>query len=236
MAFSNCLGELMSVVADQIQVKIQTQPCDIPFSLTKVYSESGDSLFSQPPVLSGDRKEAIFLLNFPPTSETVPDNHFVRPVKASVTYNLTRTGERVEQEIFLEIPVYNESVEIDSIELDEDVMVNFYRVKTASKLKEAAEFGEIHDMNGAQSLLDRGIEELKNCVVAQNPVVQVLIKDMESAKLRFVTYEAYEHGGRAEIKSKFRGHYNKRAQEHDLYTNSYQKETNISAQNYFSKH
>ena len=51
----------MSVVADSIFIEISTLPGSIPYSLNKVYSESGDNSFRMPAVLSGDKKEAIFL-------------------------------------------------------------------------------------------------------------------------------------------------------------------------------
>ncbi|CAG9321577.1 unnamed protein product [Blepharisma stoltei] len=235
MAFSNCLGELMSTVADQIQVRFQTQAADIPFALTKVYSESGDSVFSMPPVLTGDKKEAIFVLNFPPCQQQVPEGHSISPVKGFITYKQIQTGETVEEECTINIPIFNESAQIDSIELDEDVMVNFYRVKAAAILKEAAEFGERSDMEGARNLLQRGADELRNSVVAGNEIVKLLISDLDGAKARFVDYQAYEYGGRAEIKSKARGHWNKRAQNAECYMNSCQKAMNFSSQEHFSK-
>lgn len=69
--FSDCLGEIMSIVADSIFVELMTMPGTIDYSLSKVFSENGDISFRMPPVLAGDKKEAIFLLKFPPRSSPV---------------------------------------------------------------------------------------------------------------------------------------------------------------------
>ncbi|CAG9315802.1 unnamed protein product [Blepharisma stoltei] len=47
-AFSDCLNSLISVIANHIQVQIQTQACDIPFALGRIYSEACDSSFKMP--------------------------------------------------------------------------------------------------------------------------------------------------------------------------------------------
>jgi len=188
-----------------------------------VYSETGDSIFTMPAVLSGDKKESIFLLSFQPTAERVPDGHIINPVKVFITYKIVKTGEIIEEECVLQIPVINENVEIESIELDEDVMVNFYRVKAAAMLKEAAEFGERNEMESARNLLQQGANELKNCVVSNNEIVNILITDLENAQNKFVNKQVWDHGGKAEISSKYRSHYNKRGEEVDAYQNSCQK-------------
>eukprot|EP00358_Blepharisma_japonicum_P003448 CAMPEP_0202946756 /NCGR_PEP_ID=MMETSP1395-20130829/10189_1 /ASSEMBLY_ACC=CAM_ASM_000871 /TAXON_ID=5961 /ORGANISM="Blepharisma japonicum, Strain Stock R1072" /LENGTH=490 /DNA_ID=CAMNT_0049647547 /DNA_START=57 /DNA_END=1529 /DNA_ORIENTATION=+ len=232
-AFSSCLGELISVVADNVQISLQTLQTDIRFALTKVYSESGDQSFRFPPILSGDKKEAIFLLNFFPTIDAVPNGHQIQPVKATVQYRLTRSGHVIREESFLQVPIINESEIVNEIELDEDVMVNFYRVKTADILKEAGEYGERNNMQAARECLLRGANELKACVVSGHEVIQVLISDLEKAVNRFVSVDAWEHGGKAEMKSKARNHWAKRAPDVASYQNCVQKAFNLESKNYY---
>ena len=208
--FSDCLGELMSVVADSIFIEISTLPGSIPYSLNKVYSESGDNSFRMPAVLSGDKKEAIFLLSFHPTTESVPNGHKEYPIKAKVSYVLSSTGEKLTQEVTLEVSVLNENDASVEIELDEDVMVNFYRSKAAEILREAAAFGDKRDMASARNLVNAGAQELRECVVASHPTVIKLIQDLESSVIRFRDILSYEHGGKADLKSKANNHFNKR--------------------------
>ncbi|CAG9315799.1 unnamed protein product [Blepharisma stoltei] len=232
-AFSNCLGELMSVVADQIQVQLQTQACDIPFALRKVYSETGDSSFRMPPVLSGSKKEAIFVLSFPPCNIRVPENHQIQPIKASITYRVPQTGEEVKEQAFLIINVFNEDHIIDEIELDEDVMINFYRVKGAEILKEAGDFGDQGKMQEARDCLARGAQELRNSVVGGNELIQVLIADIENSVSRFADRQVWEHGGAADLKSKANGHWAKRGPSNAIYQNKCQKTMSKKSKAYF---
>jgi len=232
-AFSNCLGELMSVFADNINVILHTQAADIPFALTKVYSETGDSSFRMPPVLSGNKKEAIFLLQFPPTTERVPLNHRIEPIRATVTYKIPATNEEVKDQCVLSINIFNEDHMIDEIELDEDVMVNFYRVKAAAIMKEAGEFGDQGRMPEARTCVTRGAEELRNSVVASNELIQVLITDLENSIARFADRQVWEHGGRAELKSKANNHWAKRGPTNKMYQNNCQKAMSKKSNQYF---
>lgn len=184
-AFANCLGELMSVFADSINVILRTEAVDVPFSLTKIYSETGDSSFRMPPVLSGSKKEAIFLLCFPPCDLRVPDNHKIQPIRAFVSYKNPRSNEEFKDECLLTIDVYNEEFLIDDIKVDEDVIVNFYRVKSADVLKQAGEFGDQGLMQEARNLLAQTAQELRNSVVADNELIKILIQDLESSVDRF---------------------------------------------------
>ena len=208
-AFSDCLGEMMSVVADSVNIELCTLPAGIPFSLTKVYSETGDLSFRMPPILSGDKKEAVFILNFLQTDIIVPQGSFETPIKARVQFKLTATGEVKSIEAFLRVQVVNESENIE-VELDEDVMVNFYRVKCADIMKEAANFGDRNQLQQARDLLSAAVQEFKSCVVASHPTVQILISDLETSIPRFADRQVYEYGGKASMKSKFNSHQNKR--------------------------
>ena len=210
-AFSDCLGEMMSIIADSIFIELTTQPGTVQYSMTKVYSESGDTSFRMPPVLAGEKKEAIFLLSFPPSTDTVPENHKEYPVKARVSYTLTLTGEKIVQDVILEVPVLNENDKSKEIAIDEDVMVNFHRSKAAEILREAAVLGDRGDMANARNLIIAGSEEIKNSAVASHPTVVKIINDFASSVPRFQDRNAYEHGGKADLKSKANNHYNKRA-------------------------
>ena len=85
----------------------------------------------------------------------------------------------------------------------------------------------------ARNILDKGIGELKASIVANTDLVRILITDLENAKQRFRDREAYEHGGRAEIRGKALGHMNKRAENLDFYQNCCQKKMQTSSKSYF---
>ena len=63
----------MSLVADSPQISIQALPCMVPFELSKVYSDNGDTHFTMPQIFSSSRKDSVFLLRFDPVQTAVPD-------------------------------------------------------------------------------------------------------------------------------------------------------------------
>ena len=211
---------MMSIIADSIFIELTTQPGTVQYSMTKVYSESGDTSFRMPPVLAGEKEEAIFLLSFPPSTDTVPENHKEYPVKARVSYTLTLTGEKIVQDVILEVPVLNENDKSKEIAIDEDVMVNFHRSKAAEILREAAVLGDRGDMVNARNLIISGAQELRNSVVASHPTIIKIINDLDTSVPRFRDRQVYDYGGKADLKSKANHHYNKR----NVYKNKMQND------------
>ncbi|CAG9316790.1 unnamed protein product [Blepharisma stoltei] len=233
IAFANCFGELASLVADKIQVALITQPCSIPFHLSKVYSENGDSNFSMAQVHAGDKKDSVFLLKFPPITDRVPDNEIIRPVKARISYE-TNLGENKIIETELTILVVNEGRE--EIEVNEDVMVNYYRCLGAEILKEVASLAESHKYNEAKEAAIKAANEFKGCIVNDHPIVKALIRDLEDAANRASSYSSWEQGGRAQVFSVQSSHFAQKASNNAMmYQNGCQAAYSEMAMDYFSK-
>lgn len=229
-AFANCLGELLSAIANEVSVSLTTLPSEIKFALTKVYSSNGDIQFTMPNIMYGDTKEAVFLLGFSPSDIIIQEAFEITPIRANVFYTLVKSGEKKVLEADLKISVKNSE---ENVEIDESVLVNFYRVKTAEVLKEASVFGDAGKMDEAKELLRKAADELRNCVVANSELLQILIKDLEEAKDRFVNVQAYEHGGRAHMQNKAMGHREKRGERVEVYQNVCQKRMQLSSKSYF---
>ena len=232
--FSNCLGELISVVADNIQVDLEPLPCEIPFELGKVYSETLTRNFRMPPVISGDSKAAVFLLNFPKTIPDIGQALEITPIKATVTYKVMKTGRVYADECFLKIRVFPEGAQIEDIQLDADVMINFYRVKAADVMKEAARVADQGNVAHAKDLLSSCMAELASCIVHDSETLVQIVSDLQEAIQKLPNQAAYEVGGRADIVSKARNHWAKRAVKPGTYQNHTQTVLNIECED-FSK-
>lgn len=228
-AFSHCLGEILSVVARDVKVALIIQPCPIPFALSKVHSECGTVNFRMPNLSSGTTKEAIFILSFPPSRISLNDCR-ITPVKAFVSFIMVSTGEIISLERDLSIDIRNND---RSIELFHGVMVHFYRVKTAEALKNAGELGQQHRFHEARALLDNAIHDLKHSEYHRDPLVKILIRDLEASKHKIRDRDAWHRGGHAHFRHVHHGHWAKRGEKHDLYSNSRQKQTRLQSQNYF---
>lgn len=232
--FSNCLGELISVVADNIQVDLEPLPCEIPCELSKVYSETLTRTFRMPPVISGDSKTAVFLLNFPKIIQDIPLVLEITPIKATVTYKVMKTGRVYADECFLTLKVYPEGAEIEDIQLDADVMINFYRVKAADVMKEAARVADLGNVVHAKDLLASCVSELNSCIVHDSETLIQIVRDLQEAIQKLPNQAAYESGGRADIMSKSRNHWAKRAVNPGSYQNCTQTVLNVECES-FSK-
>ena len=233
--FSNCLGELISVIADNVQVSLTVLPTEIPCFLGKIYSESSTGSFRMPPVLSGDTKEAVFMLNFPAFRGILRESVMIEPVKVSISYKVMKSGRSYCEEKVLNVLVHPEAAEIDDIQLDEPVMINFYRVKACDVMKEATDMADRGNIQGAREFLGVYAEELRTCVVSNSEVVVALIRDLHEALGRLSNKAAYDAGGKASMLSKANNHYAKRAVNIGSYQNYAQTSLKVECETYLSK-
>ena len=235
MIFSNCLGELMSVVADNIQVDLEDIPCDVNCRIGKVYSETLTRTFRMPPVLYGDSKSAVFLMEFPPFACDFGEVFDITPAKATVRYKLMKSGQVFVDECILKICVYPEGLEIEDMQLEADVMTNFYRVKAAEVMKEAARLADSGDIPRARQALMMCTSELSSCIVGESDIIKQIINDIQEAISKLPNQIAYEVGGRADIMSKARNHLAQRAVKPNTYQNYCQSALNVESANFMKK-
>ena len=134
---------------NEVEVILSTQPCDLNFSLTKVYSSTGDVQFVMPNIMYGDTTEAVFMLEFKSSSIILSQEIFITPIRARVSYNLIKTSQKivVERELVIKLKKSEEYVE-----LDETVLVNFYRGKATEVFKEAGMLGDAGKFDKAREI------------------------------------------------------------------------------------
>lgn len=229
-AFANCLGELMSVVADEINVILNLQPCGHPVQFSKIYSDNGDCSFKVQALVSGAKKQSVFVLKYSPSQIT--EDQRVEPVKATVTYKLASTGEVKTKECQLSV-VLSSSDQPEAI--NQDVMVHFYRAKTADVLKQASELADQNQFQQAKSIVLACSEEIKRSPVSENEVIKALIEDLAESARGLESRSSWESGGKACVKSAHRGHMNQRSAKKSVYQNVLQKKANASYEVFMSK-
>lgn len=232
-AFANCLGEIISMVADNIQVSLQTQACDVEFSMSKVFSETGDNSFQMSSILNGSKKEAIFVLNVGP-GVIEEDEKKIYPVKANVTFRHVPTDQQKSIEAVIEVVLRKD----DTVPIvkDDDCMVNYYRFKTAEAMKEAALLGDKGNMDDARHLLQECAEEIKVSSFQKNDLADFLVKDLESVQMNFASQHEYASSGKHMVSKKARGHFSKRGEEVEAYQNLCQQDMIFESKQYFGKH
>jgi von Willebrand factor type A domain len=232
-AFGNCLGEVISTVSDNIRVSLETQPCEVPFSVTKIFSETGDNTFKMPNILSGSKKEAVFLINIHPFDLNT-EEITIKPVRATVTYRDTKLDVTKQVQIDFEVKLRREIT--DPIVQDKDVLINYYRFLAAESLKEAAELGNNRNLEDARAKIEACSQAIQFSPIADLNLAHVMLNDLEKSKKKFVDYESYSKtGAYAEIMEKIVSHKSKRGTDIIEYQNRAQTETICISNSYFKR-
>ena len=201
-AFSDSFGGLVSQVARNIEVSLSILPSPIPCHITKMYTKSDSQVFTLPGIMANESKDLVFLLQIDDTE--ISEEVSVSAVRASVRYQ-SMTGEMMVENVDLVVKLVPE-VTSERLNVREDVLVNFYRVKGADILKEAGTLAENGQHQNAQMCLQRGVEELRTSLVAGHTLVAAIIRDLEDAMNRVRSEQAWRAGGAAQVKSAFKNH------------------------------
>jgi len=172
------------------------------------------------------------MLKFPPSDHDKSlYNDTIRPVKARIRY-VNKHGEKMQIETELSILVVQEGR--DEIEVNEDVMVNFYRCKGAEALKIISQLAEARKFNEAKELANKTANEFKECLVREHIIVAALIKDLEDAANRVSSQGSWEQGGRAQVMSVQNSHFAQKASNNaKMYMNCQQEEYCDMAMDFF---
>ena len=228
-SFSHCLGEILSVIARNVRVSLVLQSCPILFSIGKVHSECGTVNFRLPNISCGTTKEAIFMLDFPPCNLKI-NNCTITPVVALVSFQMVHTGKLINKEAALKIEINNS---LKDLEVYKGVMLHFYRVRAAEMLKNVGVLGELSRYEEARYELENGIKELKKSEYYNDPMIKLLIKDLERSKHKVKHQESWNRGGHAHFRHLHHAHWAKRGD--DLYLNKVQKQIKAQSLNILSK-
>lgn len=202
-AFADSFGGLVSQVARSIEVRLELLPAPVVCRITKMYTKAGDQVYTLPAIMANESKDLVFLLDVAETevSETVD----FAAVRATVKY-LSVAGVQVTETVDLTLSVLPKGVKSE-LNVREDVLVNFYRVKGAEILKEVSVMAENRQFKQAQVCLQRGITEFRESLVASHALIAAILRDLEDAVGRVRSAETWNAGGAAQVKSAGMNHY-----------------------------
>ena len=232
-AFANCLGEVMSILFDSVQVTLQTINSEIPFKLTKVFSETEDISFSLPAILRGVKKEVVFVIELA-QGEITEESIEIQPLKAMISYHDVKKDLNLTSECLLNILIKKTITEESPV--NQDVISNYYRFKAAEAIKKAGALGDHGRLEEAKQELDDCINSLQNSDIASHHISPVLTLEMQKAKVNFQSAHHYQHVGKISNIKSAKAHWNKRGEDIDLYQNDCQAEMIVESKKYFSKH
>ena len=192
-AFSLCLGELVALVASDIQVRLNILPCEVQFKLSKIYSTTSHTTFLMPDLLFNDKKDLVFILDF---EACLPlPTGLIRPIEAVVTYTL-KSGKIHQKQEFLMIELITS---YEDIITNNEVLLEFYRVKSAEALEQATLLADNTKFKEAKVIVHEAEEEIKRSELIKNQKIQTLVMDLVDAQFRVESRYAWESGGRAQV-------------------------------------
>jgi Mg-chelatase subunit ChlD len=222
-SLTHCVGEILSLVAKDVDVTISAQACPLPFTISKIYSEDGSDHFRLTSVLSGTIKEVVFILTFPPTDSPI-DSCVIAPVKAKIGLTMLSTGERKEYTSQLTINVVNDS---RRIEIFDNVFVQYERVKVAEAMRQASDMAMDSRFDEATGVVDESINDTKNSEYSGEGLVKVLTRDLEKSKAKLKDQMSWDKGGAAYFRYVYHAHWAKRGDKHEFYLNDRQRDIKL---------
>ncbi|KAM3137125.1 hypothetical protein pb186bvf_010853 [Paramecium bursaria] len=187
--FVDALGGLVSVVADQIKIDIQSYPQQ-PFqeiSIGKTYGamwekqKDREYKISLQQLATGKRKDYVFELMLPKFDQQIGDaQRSVIVVQAKIQLRNVNTKQIMEKKAELVLTFFNENENIPQNEQDVEVAVQYNRVKSADIIDDAQIACQNNNHELAQKMIQQTISEIN-----KNPAVQkksqFILEDLEQA-------------------------------------------------------
>lgn len=217
--FVDCLGGLLSVIAEDVKIVIKAEPSPIfeKIEITKAFG--GDSLWTFDPVnktytarieqlISGKVKDYVLMLKIPPTTKELLDHEnsvLLASGYCEMRSALKKSDIPAVKKASLAVTFLNEAEDFKESEINKDVVLNFYRVRGAEALDNARRLSDAKEFNEAKKILTNFKEELSNSALKGEMLVKGLIEEFTAA-LENIKPEVYEIQGKHAMIQKARVH------------------------------
>ena len=190
--FVDCVGGLISVVAEDVKLQIKAEPSEIfpDVKIVKCYgrdqwieNEAGKVYsieFEQ--IISGKQNDYVLLVEIPPTTRSLLDQEKqikIASAKCDMKLTLNDSKEVLVKNAEVSAMFMNEDEEFKADEADKDVMINYYRVRAADTISEARTLADLTKYEEAKIQLTDLKEELANSPFKQEPLIEKLIENFE---------------------------------------------------------
>jgi hypothetical protein len=200
-AFASSFGGVVSVVAREVEVRVTANAGEeVPCALARLYVRTGFDHFSLPFITANEHKDLIFLLSLP--SPVLSSPITISPFSLHLTYK-DATGVQQHQEAILTLTLSPDTDE----RMEEDVYINWYRVKGSEALAAAREQADAGRLEEAREGLAAVLAEMEAAQVKEASLVKRMRGDVEESLLRLRDVQTFQSGGSAHISSLSSNHY-----------------------------
>jgi len=205
-AFADCLGGLLSVVAQNIVVSIQPLNGVIISKLNTSYKyeeQNGLIILTIGDIQSEEEKDIVFNIKLPAVSETAE----IPILNVSVSYFDVIRSQQVDKAVTFNIH-RNDHIS-PTINLSVDRQKN--RMIVTESISEAKKLGDAGDITGGRKVVNDAILKLKSSATAQDEYIQSLIKDLEDCLSTLRDTTSYTSRGTYQMSSYYSSHSYQRA-------------------------
>eukprot|EP01090_Pellita_catalonica_P010027 TRINITY_DN2131_c0_g1_i1.p1 TRINITY_DN2131_c0_g1~~TRINITY_DN2131_c0_g1_i1.p1 ORF type:complete len:318 (+),score=77.55 TRINITY_DN2131_c0_g1_i1:252-1205(+) len=179
-SFSDCLGGLLSVVAQNIRLEITS--CNG----TKLPAKDG--VFEIGDIQSEEQKDNLVEVAVPKSAD---NQHVIAHLNLSYYNVLTKTQQEITKEVVLA-----RQKGLKKLKANREVLQQKMRVKVFKALADANKDADRGKMEVGRKKLASVLSELKECAVAKEEVVVGLIEDIDEAIESMANKRAYASGGK----------------------------------------
>eukprot|EP01097_Dermamoeba_algensis_P000493 TRINITY_DN1170_c0_g1_i1.p1 TRINITY_DN1170_c0_g1~~TRINITY_DN1170_c0_g1_i1.p1 ORF type:complete len:525 (-),score=148.31 TRINITY_DN1170_c0_g1_i1:49-1623(-) len=209
-AFAGCLGGLLSVAVQQVEVTLEVQA---PHKLNKVHTtypvtvDNSSAKIKVSDLLEGEKKDILFSVELAGSSSEKEKDVF-----ATVTVKYLRVNDQ--QQITLD-PVaisISRNNSITNLLSNEDVDLQRNRVIAAKAIKSAV---KLYETTGSTEEVQKHVkiakEKVANSRTKDNEYTKGLLKDLEECLQRYSSTESVNNGGYAWAQQTQQQHWGQRA-------------------------
>jgi len=189
-AFIDCLGGLLSSVAQSAKITIQAQQTGVlnDVKITKAYGEetmwqreNQSYIVNINPLISGRHKDYVLEIQIPITNKELLDHEKNIQIASAEAVIIGFNGEKITKKAELHITLLNEIEGAPEQEEDDlDVMRNLYRVKGSVLMDEARKLADQNCHEEAKKLLQNFREEIANSLLKEEAYVKHMITDIDA--------------------------------------------------------
>lgn len=188
--FANCLGGLLSTVAQNIDVKFQFNPEITDFKVYKdnvVFDQDGRPQLSFADLQSEEKRHILVSCNLPKLKKACEDYLLY---EVTCTYDNTISSERSNGVVQCEV---NRSGAID--EYNEEIGISRNRMQATEAMEEAKALGDQDNLPEARARLQATIDEINGSVTGNTDASGKLKRDLTTAISKFKDRQTYKTDG-----------------------------------------
>lgn len=191
--FVAAFGGLASIIAENVQIKIQANPFPIlnDLRICKTYGSfwiydpnTNIYEFKMSQLMLGISRELVVELNIPPSKKIVEDLERDQVfLKGSLELTEIKNKNVIKLEKELHLTIYNEKEEIPELQKkdNEDVVINFMRVNGAEVIKQARELADQGRYEESKAAIEAGLKNVDKKYEV-SPMIKPLIEDLKNMK------------------------------------------------------